>query len=612
MTTTLSLWRLLLSLAVLALPWLCMGGTPSPQGVSDVLRINIATDAGENEFVFGVLSIPLTQRYTVNRSASHPASAPHDFLHQEHASWAATSFGLTRLTCAGQVTFESHPVPFIHPHERAPTSAYLVPLDEASVKATNSTAFEMLRQLIELRPAATVDGVVSVMRFALLLTHRQRHHRMSDVPRAVPRSSTVHNVFTRHSDLCQCSLRFVEPGAQSMLPEGEYISAADTDGKSSLTGRTVRFACDPSIAADDNGSNNEASNRGDVGKRSAPFAAAAVLEPLSLDELVPGERRATRVDPANATAERTLMSALASQSARPRTSVWVGPTAVPSIVLSESAHLAFRPRSPLDAPEDEPIRCEFDPHGDVFLSEHETAMVKQVPAGIVGMVKDIVDPVTKPICDGAGSMVGGMMSFQVGGAALSGVEDQLASQIPRAMAPQVVQILVPSLAHTLEALVPPKLSRHLAKFVSYAVSKKLTETLRVQLGTSLAKMIPEYVDLEVPADVAVKVARDLGHVLTKSVAASVIPALTHVMTHSPMSDYYCYYCFHYQKYCAYCQYSPTQAYYNMYYGSYYSTYFSEYFRKYYIEKEEAKLAIEERLEMLKIEKEREYEVLYDG
>ena len=66
-------------------------------------------------------------------------------------------------------------------------------------------------------------------------------------------------------------------------------------------------------------------------------------------------------------------------------------------------------------------------------------------------------------------------------------------------------------------------------------------------------------------------------VLPKALAHSIVPALVHTISHSPLQDYYCYYCYTHGSYCSYCHYAPQQLYYAQYYTSYYAEYFTEYY-----------------------------------
>lgn len=45
---------------------------------------------------------------------------------------------------------------------------------------------------------------------------------------------------------------------------------------------------------------------------------------------------------------------------------------------------------------------------------------------------------------------------------------------------------------------------------------------------------------------AFQVSESLVHILSRSIPHSVVGALTHSLTHSPLTDYYCYYCFKYE------------------------------------------------------------------
>jgi hypothetical protein len=74
-----------------------------------------------------------------------------------------------------------------------------------------------------------------------------------------------------------------------------------------------------------------------------------------------------------------------------------------------------------------------------------------------------------------------------------------------------------------------------------------------------------------------QVSTGVMHILPRALAYSVVPALVHTISHSPLQDYYCYYCFKHKAYCSYCHYAPQQLYYAQYYTEYYVEYFSQYY-----------------------------------
>lgn len=100
---------------------------------------------------------------------------------------------------------------------------------------------------------------------------------------------------------------------------------------------------------------------------------------------------------------------------------------------------------------------------------------------------------------------------------------------------------------------------------------KLEESLLPQITTNLAT--------EGAEAMAMRVARTALFVLPKSISHTLVPALTHSLTHSPLTDYFCYYCYKFQEYCSYCypSFAPAQLYYSMWYTGYYSSYYSQYY-----------------------------------
>ncbi len=69
-------------------------------------------------------------------------------------------------------------------------------------------------------------------------------------------------------------------------------------------------------------------------------------------------------------------------------------------------------------------------------------------------------------------------------------------------------------------------------------------------------------------------ARVMGHMLTRALTLTVVPALSHTLSHAPYQEFWCRRCIEEQKMCSRCYYTADKIYYSMVFASYYSTYYS--------------------------------------
>ena len=165
------------------------------------------------------------------------------------------------------------------------------------------------------------------------------------------------------------------------------------------------------------------------------------------------------------------------------------------------------------------------------------------------------------------------------------IREGLLKDVVETLAPKVITGVSNGIVPELMASVPETVSESLAEILQTYLIEDLREreessfgeSLSVALGETLAKnSAPEEGRL-----VAQRVSLSLVHTLTRSLAHTVVPALSQTLSHSPMQDYYCYYCFHKKTYCQYCSYAPAQLYYSMYYAGFYSTYYGDYYSNYF-------------------------------
>lgn len=166
-----------------------------------------------------------------------------------------------------------------------------------------------------------------------------------------------------------------------------------------------------------------------------------------------------------------------------------------------------------------------------------------------------------------------------------------------------LQKVVPALTHTLTDNITPAVTNNLKEFLSQTVTTRVTGVLTQKLDDSLSITIPEQVETDAPHKTAIQSIRFLGQLVSRALTHTLVSSLTHTLTHSPLTDYYCYYCKTKKQYCQYCQYQPQQFYYAMncmlpvlllpvllsklnYFlllsdAGYYSTYFGRYYAEMY-------------------------------
>lgn len=256
----------------------------------------------------------------------------------------------------------------------------------------------------------------------------------------------------------------------------------------------------------------------------------------------------------------------------------------PSQSISLPQHTAS-PQPPATAP-DYPLMRTWaweDPHVLMQLAGETSLLELQVP-NFKSMVQPIftglLSPLKEPIAGVFNTVLGFSMASSLGGALEAGLGDEVPLTLARSVGPALNRQIVPQVTEVVTDQAPPGVAMHLMTFIVEKVTNKVTEDVTTRILQTVLPAVVRKVDLFVPAETGLDVARTLGPILTKALTHSVSPALAHVLGHSPLSDYFCYYCFHQQIYCEYCQYSPAQNYWTMYYAGYYSSWYSYYYSDY--------------------------------
>eukprot|EP00941_MAST-03F_sp_MAST-3F-sp1_P000096 g96.t1 len=140
----------------------------------------------------------------------------------------------------------------------------------------------------------------------------------------------------------------------------------------------------------------------------------------------------------------------------------------------------------------------------------------------------------------------------------------------------------PVLNDQLGDMITEMLPETMRDYLANALDRKITGPLVSNLVPVLVDQIATSVVRETPNRVVRKLTKGgLLHTLPLALVQSVVPALTHTLSHSPLQDYYCYYCFKYKLYCSYCNYSPSQLYYTQIYASYFGQYYTSFYSQSY-------------------------------
>ena len=180
----------------------------------------------------------------------------------------------------------------------------------------------------------------------------------------------------------------------------------------------------------------------------------------------------------------------------------------------------------------------------------------------------VAAPITQKLEKGDAETASIVMSQQIKNGLMSG----LTSRLGRSLIDPLSQTIVETVTETIVLGIQAR--------VSSTVTASVAEALTRDLSRDVAETLPVKLNRMVPGHLTRSLLRDATHVLTNSISHSMVPAIVHTVSHSPLQDYYCYYCYHFSRYCQYCHYAPSQLYYAQYYTEYYCRYYSQYYADY--------------------------------
>ena len=218
-----------------------------------------------------------------------------------------------------------------------------------------------------------------------------------------------------------------------------------------------------------------------------------------------------------------------------------------------------------------------------FVEIQSKEQVGGIASELPNLIKTPVSDVLKPVMKLMGSFLGETLveplKEQMGELTSSGMVDQINEGLTGALIKSLSKGIPTTTIETIPFVVSEGLAEALMLYVTEQVKNEITGPLANLLSMSLETTVPKEVNTEGATKMAERVSSATIHSLTRSVSHSMIPALVHTLTHSPLQDFYCYYCFHHKAYCQYCTYAPSQLYYSLYYAGFYSTYYGEYYSK---------------------------------
>lgn len=204
-------------------------------------------------------------------------------------------------------------------------------------------------------------------------------------------------------------------------------------------------------------------------------------------------------------------------------------------------------------------------------------------AGALAGLMAMLDPILKPILEPVGSLVGGVLNAILGplfkGSLGQQIGPGMGDMVPRLVTDELqgslVVALINPVSETVSTSIAQSLTDSLRDYVTRGMTHRVTVDLVPKLFRTLERTVVKEATESVAASTALRLKKTLTHVLVRSLTFSVVPALVHTMSHSPLQDYYCYYCYHFGMYCSYCHYAPLQLYYATYYAGYYGPYFAD-------------------------------------
>eukprot|EP00939_MAST-03C_sp_MAST-3C-sp1_P001465 g1465.t1 len=174
----------------------------------------------------------------------------------------------------------------------------------------------------------------------------------------------------------------------------------------------------------------------------------------------------------------------------------------------------------------------------------------------------------------AGAFAGGMES-SAADLSTAVLQTEVGSGLVEQISTMMKETLLVSLSETIVDTTSETIAAGLQQRVAYYLTSSLSRELTRAIDRRVAERVPEEIGERAAGRTALLLMSGLAQTLSRSVSQSLVPALLHTISHSPLQDYYCYYCYHHGVYCSYCHYAPLQLYYAQYYVSYYAPYYGE-------------------------------------
>ena len=215
----------------------------------------------------------------------------------------------------------------------------------------------------------------------------------------------------------------------------------------------------------------------------------------------------------------------------------------------------------------------------------ETSAESESLVGFLGLIKGIVGGIIKPVAQIIGDLTGSIVSPLIEDAVKPALSTGVMNTVGATIGPMLINPInddaVPGIAEmltdSLMISVPDEISRLMTEAMYEPVSEQVMGDVTDPISTKLNSLL----EVSVPRNLDNTFVQTFGSIISNALSSSIMGALTHTLTQSPMQDYFCFYCHASSLYCAYCQHSPDRLYYNMYYVNYYSAYYSPYYAAYF-------------------------------
>lgn len=212
---------------------------------------------------------------------------------------------------------------------------------------------------------------------------------------------------------------------------------------------------------------------------------------------------------------------------------------------------------------------------ETVTSEVSSSM--QFLGAIKGLAKKPFAPIGSPLGRLIGSALGGSVFRPIAQMAVGGIINIFVLALEEALCESLILIISPPVTALSAATIISKFPRVLSDFVVSRASQMIDEMVNPMLKPLAQGAIGPSASVDTAVKIATAITKEMTPSLIKSVSQSVVGSLQHILSHSPLLDYYCYYCYHHVLYCEYCSYAPQQLYNAMYRAAYSSSWYASQF-----------------------------------